>query len=1375
MNGKIKTKFAALFAVALMITVCVVPVVGNEDVQAVVTDPSDAVSLTVSGKVFDSTGNVGIDKIELQITVGSENYKVYSSGSSYEQEVYVPKDTVISNVTVKLNATSKKIVDGSGNEVANGAYGLWTSDPALTYTNVVMDGAKEISDVDFIAGYKTISGSLKYKNGGTYGKDVTVALYEMTTGATPEYNTTGYSTTSSEGSFVLYVPAGLTASDGKSFVLGAEIPGFAVNDVQSNKSVAPGTNNWVIKSPTEYVFKISASPYANGKQVVEDTIKMDESGSKIVVSEESVTVNDENKEKYIVFTDAAAVEGTDSRTMNVKFTGIYGSVDGGEKTISKTDVTTVTYTQKNYIGGTVKMGDIGAQEGTVKLSLKKSDGTVIDTYTSSVKNGTFGMFYENDASSAKYQLKYESGDFVKENTEQSMPTTAVTDSSIAVDPTGYVKVTGNVVRSDGTIGVSKVNLTVEGSDIFGLKSGVVATGNGGAYSFMVPKDQVVKITPDTAYKYDVESVQVQASSSTLTVDNFKMKDKKVEISFQDYDGKPLSGVSIHYATYSETTEAWSTSGSGKSSTTNGIATLEFPGNVDLSSTYVVFDMTGRTFANDKDSTPLSPIAISSITSAVKVLDTYNVVEIVDASGKTLVPAENKDVYVKKHEAILNNGVKVFGDGTKVVKLSFDQNKEHYYFIGVIGNQTISTTKNTVLAVDISTEFNTQNQSYIFDPVNVLATTGSITKITAYADSISGTVYEADEKTVIKTLGGSEVTLYIDGNSNSSPKVTGVVNKDGTFAFNSYYKLNANSQIEITSNNSSYSFDVVKALDGGEKVKSFYADETTFSVTFTDADGKAIKYTNATVNEERVVDGKVILEPVENSTFTLTGFTDRTFNNYAKMTESMISSKKIDFVSDQATYTVNVTDSEGKIWDYCNVGFDVYNVNDVNNYSLGNEIYFASDDYDIETGKNTLLMTVPAEGKLAVKNGLGSEYKDYFSQTELYVFENYQVTVPAIGSFVEVTAAEANGKMFRNVEVVDTVDIYEVGAALVYNDIAATNNVVEYFAVDGKSYEFTVTPETGEKYTFGDSDVNDGKISVVDGLLLANEETVSGKVTFANGYNDFTGFTGTVTAKYVSNDMDDDTSDMAADGSYKIIVDVDKVEKYEATINTASRATTSSVAGGSSSTPEIVLDESYITGSAPSDDVEAAVYKDGAFVKSLNVQVNDGKYVLIVDASDGDEIVMTITASGKTFQQAIDLKAVQNDIIVPGTLVSDKTDALFADYYVIYGADTAVIGSKIVLSAKNAVSIQMDVNNVAYQTFVFDGWYVNGEKVSDDVNATYTVNGPCEVYAYYTEKVTETGAVADSSNDLSMDVLILGIVIVVLALLAFVYAVKFKKE
>ena len=46
MNGKIKTKFAALFAVALMITVCVVPVVGNDGTDAAPVSPSN-------GEVFE--------------------------------------------------------------------------------------------------------------------------------------------------------------------------------------------------------------------------------------------------------------------------------------------------------------------------------------------------------------------------------------------------------------------------------------------------------------------------------------------------------------------------------------------------------------------------------------------------------------------------------------------------------------------------------------------------------------------------------------------------------------------------------------------------------------------------------------------------------------------------------------------------------------------------------------------------------------------------------------------------------------------------------------------------------------------------------------------------------------------------------------------------------------------------------------------------------------------------------------------------------------------------------------------------------------------------------------------------------------------------
>ncbi len=55
MNGKIKTEFAALFAVALMITVCVVPVVGNEDVQAASAAPEGVSGIEIQLFTEDST------------------------------------------------------------------------------------------------------------------------------------------------------------------------------------------------------------------------------------------------------------------------------------------------------------------------------------------------------------------------------------------------------------------------------------------------------------------------------------------------------------------------------------------------------------------------------------------------------------------------------------------------------------------------------------------------------------------------------------------------------------------------------------------------------------------------------------------------------------------------------------------------------------------------------------------------------------------------------------------------------------------------------------------------------------------------------------------------------------------------------------------------------------------------------------------------------------------------------------------------------------------------------------------------------------------------------------------------------------------------
>ena len=77
MNGKIKTKFAALFAVALMITVCVVPVVGNDGTDA-------APVSSTNGEVFE-----GYD-----ITL-------YKEGGDYSGLVYYGEDPKIAGYTVK--------------------------------------------------------------------------------------------------------------------------------------------------------------------------------------------------------------------------------------------------------------------------------------------------------------------------------------------------------------------------------------------------------------------------------------------------------------------------------------------------------------------------------------------------------------------------------------------------------------------------------------------------------------------------------------------------------------------------------------------------------------------------------------------------------------------------------------------------------------------------------------------------------------------------------------------------------------------------------------------------------------------------------------------------------------------------------------------------------------------------------------------------------------------------------------------------------------------------------------------------------------------------------------------------------------------------
>jgi len=1358
MNGKIKTKFAALFAVALMITVCVVPVVGNEDVQAI-TVPVDTEALTIAGTVYDADGEeLGGAEVIITVTIGKDESTYTditdSSGTdigTYSCEILVPEKTIIDEIEVKINTSAKITVNDI--EINNPAAGLWSSEPSLTVSGVDVAKTDLIEGLDFKAGYYRISGALKYKSGQPYMKEVEVYLYEVNEVANSSPKTytykilDEYKATSVDGLYAIYVPSDITPEkEGGTFAVGAEIPNISYSSVAGVTINKSATMN--ISSGDTYLFKIKSNA------LIDEEIELSvPSTSPVILDEEDfeIVANTQDKEYEPILVEYT-LDATKSGKEEVIVEGKYGAVE--ELEIDGDDYF-VTYNQTAYVSGTVVMGDVPALEGKVTLTLL--EGNDEKNYNANVVDGNFIIWYDNDLDESKVDdeatVVYEYKNFKEEvEIDDFEYLEAKTDVEVEVDDGGYELITGKV---NGLAAGSSISINVDGTDIFGLdKDGIIETkydadDEEDVFAFMVPVGTIVTITPDDEYTYDVESIELQVLDEIEV--SFTMDSKDVEIEFVDYDDEPLNGVTVYPATYNKGQEKW-IPGTVIGGTTNPIVSVngkwvwKVAGNLDLSETYVVFDSSTRTFENDKDSTPLTPVSIESIDERVKVLDVRRNVQILNADS---VMIENLDIDVMTYSVYVKNGVEVFDvKATPVYDLQWDALNKTYYFVGLVGDQEISSTANDVLAIVIP-----NTVTGIFDPIYPIDEDG-VTVIQSYRNTVTGTIYEADEKTVITTMGGTNVSFYSDA---SATAITKQIKKDGTFVINTYGDIDKDSYITIGSNKytfigeDNYKHKVIG--EDGKPVTKFYADQMSFEVSFADADGKAIKYTTATVNGASVDDGKVIIAPTEGAPISISGMpVNRSFNNYGKITDSMISSKKIDFVSDQATYTVKLTDSADKMWDL-ESEMQIWSVTDTVNV-LKKEFTVPANK-----GKASVLMDVPQDGKTYV---VKAESATYFG-TQEYAFTNYAVTVPAIGSFVKVTAAEANGTLFAS-DVISGADVYVKGESVpeVYS---ADNNVVEYFAVDGKEYEFVVN-ESSTDYSFGNT--NGGKISAVDGLLLANEETVKGQVTFANGYNFVSVSVYSVQANYTEGTPVSGTLSSENNGTFDIIVDKDKVVSYQ--------ALKSSAVAGESATPEIVLKESYFTGAAPKDAVmKVSLYKGDDFVKSTSVTPSNGEYGFAMDVSDGDRIVMTITANEKTFQQAIDLKAVQNDIIVPGTLVTDMTDALFSKYYVISGADTAVIGSKIVLSAQKTISAPMDVANVAYTTLVFDGWYVNGEKVSDDVNATYTVNGPCEVYAYYTEKVTETGAVADSSNDLSMDVLILGIVIVVLALLAFVYAVKFKKE
>ncbi len=209
-----------------------------------------------------------------------------------------------------------------------------------------------------------------------------------------------------------------------------------------------------------------------------------------------------------------------------------------------------------------------------------------------------------------------------------------------------------------------------------------------------------------------------------------------------------------------------------------------------------------------------------------------------------------------------------------------------------------------------------------------------------------------------------------------------------------------------------------------------------------------------------------------------------------------------------------------------------------------------------------------------------------------------------------------------------------------------------------------------------------------------------------------------------------------------------------------------------------LGTTYATG----DDLEYAVYKGNELVFREKILVTDGKtvYNAKVNKALGDKVIITlkkVVSGGATdiYTAVMNDNVVYNDlqkVVVAPSLKANVTVTDYVDY------ELSADKTKVYLIANESYSVDAtsSTGEKLVEKFVFDGWYVNGEKVSSKLNYTVdNVDSNVVMANYVSDGYYEIDKPVQNDNGVSPTVLAIGIAAVIVALIAVVYTVIQKKE
>ncbi len=1326
MKTKMKSAFAFI-AVALMIMVAVVPMVGvfTEDSSADAVAIPGTGKITIKGNVKDTSGNIAGAMVK--VTVDSKAiYGITDNSGNYSIDVYIndAKDIDVEVVVGgdEMYAKVKGVADAKNPVQSNDGRSFGT----YNFKGVTVS----LEKIDFVSGYVAVSGSLKYASGQAYTKETEIT-YATGVTADSEAGTSGHNKAKSiDGKYTILVPANSKGVVIKADAIEAKTTGFDVT-----------TSSFTGKDLKASKLNLSEITVKDMPAGITSKVVVESAADSVVNNISSPIVGKDGK---IAFEYELEVL-TPEKNKKVKIIDEKGY--GAPYEVAVTNA--LTYNCAKFIAVTIKMGDVLSLESTPKVKLCKEDKTEVASLSvGNVINGTYYAPFGNETISADVkQVRASVGSETDKVYGEKFTsfTSGKTTVDIKLDDKKFSLIDGTIKCDGKAVPNVAIDLSSSSAVIIGVKENKVYTDANGKYKFYAETEKSVTIAP--VGNFDVASRTFAATKTTI---DFNMKTivlpsaTTTAVTDASTPAKPLEGVSVFYMireTGAYNTTAIKTDKDGKFKITVN-------SNVSASDVLVYFEDTKYTFNSNKE----NPFNLSSAeANDWKANEQTNTFVVKDVTGTV----------IKNSGIVLEVGkYKVHTAGSSTVFDLIGTKSDVTYADGVysfVAKSMLASTGDYEDAYGISIKSN--GTDYTFDAITKY--TDSSFALTAKEQTIKGTVKDATDE----NLKGMSVAVY-DGETKLSKDVTTL--NDGSFSVIS--KLGT---LKAVDPNGVYTFND-GTDDSSTGVYTIKANEQTYNGEVKDADNKLVKNAKITV---KVVDadgktiGSVATVGKDGKYSIITKLTagnkvvatdadaKRTFEDVFIGSGAMVIP---DVVSGQYTLsgTVKEMTSNKAIKDITVT---------LSTYSATVDPVLVSTAVTNEKGEYSFFVNEKAEyGVVATSSGnyIFSEGEMSFADHVANIVTKYAISE---GTVEEVTG----GKVLSGIKVT----AYGVDDVVVGEYVTDKVGKFKYPAIVNEFgvslIKFKAVDPNGA-YTFADGLTSDD--------IKAKEKTVTVTIKADDGSTDKLPLAG-VTVNFLKGEKVVKTATTDAKGKASVIIAPSAYDKVKAVDgNTAYGAMTfDSIL----TTDEIIYaDQTVYSGFYANGDVVSGVVvtyemsKGDAYVEKGKAVVIDNKYYIASAATAADKIVITANAQGfyavNTFNSLAtigtsDLKIKEK----PGIVKIDEDDVLFGEFYTVYNATNAQVGDKIILRASEVAYAPLeDGNETTVVKYKFNGWYVNGVKVSDDLEYVYTVTESCLVYADYKASTYET---VSDDNGISPSVLVIGIAAVIVALIAVVYTVIQKKE